>query len=207
MKRILRFFLLVLACFLLSGCTNKISQDDYDLIKIENEKLQIDIDSLKSENTKLNSKLEELQKSYDTLSDENETNKSLASEYMKLYMNSSVSTQDIVTEAWGTATFGDDTKFVRIDQNTIQYNAIINEISKENIISVFSSFKKFAGALGPAMEAENTKYTYIKVIDKNSLPVFELFIDISNGSNNSRVEFLMNEFYDDLVKNAVNEVY
>ena len=50
------------------------------------------------------------------------------------------------------------------------------------------------------MKTENTKYTYIKVTDSSSLPVFELFIDISNGADNLKIDILMNELCGDLVK-------
>lgn len=204
-----RFLCCIIIAFalLFTGCTSKISLDDYNNLEAENQKLLLTVDTLKTENEALENQYGELQENYSLISKENKTNENLSNEYMKLYMDAIANGDDIVTQAWGEATFGDSTKFVRIDKDTVQYSAVIDEISQEKINDIFSKFKDFAGALSPVMETENTKYTYIKITDSNSLPIFELFIDISNGTDNSKIDILMNELYDDLVKSAVNEIF
>lgn len=203
-----KLILIILSCLIfISGCSKGISQEDYNLVKSDYEKLLSDNEKLKNDNESLNNELSDLQSRYDILYDENEINKELSSNYTKLYMDTAVDTDDIVTQAWGTAAFGDNTKFARVDQDTIQYNAVIDEISQENINDFFNKLQDFTGALGLAMETENTKFTYIKVTDTSSLPIFELFIDISEGTDNSKIDIMINAIYDNLVKNAINKIY
>lgn len=207
MRRLMNYIVMVAFVLLFSGCAGKISLDDYNNLKAENQKLLSTVDTLETENEALENQFVELQENYRLLSEENKINENLSNEYMKLYMDTFAKADDIVTQAWGEAAFGDKTEFARLSEDAIQYNVIIDKISQEKINGIFSKLKDFAGALGPVMETENTKFTYIKVTDLNSLPIFELFIDISNGTDNSKIDILMNELYDELVKNAVNEIF
>lgn len=180
---------------LLTGCNAGVSQNKYDNLQAKYDILKVDYDTMKVD----------YDKSKDDLSDLKALCSDLSKEKVDSAINS-INTDDIVIEAWGTTAFGDKTILSRIDSNTVQYTASIDNAKSGGVSKFFSKYKKYASLLKSAMDTNDTQYVYIKAVDTGLNPICELFIDLSSGTENATTDIMTNSSYNDIIEAVISKL-
>ena len=182
-----KLFVLITACLLLSGCSNS----EYD-------KLQTDYNNLSAN-------YNETKEKYDKLVDSNKETADALVETTTKYMDLLAESGDIVVGAWGTAAFGDNTEYSMLNKSTVQYKAILNGVSKDSIHDLLQEFSDNVGTLKIVASQKELTNIYIKIVDSNSSPILELFVDLSD-SDNPKTDMLTNTTYNDIIAEALDEL-
>lgn len=195
MKKILIFTVFLL---LLTGCNKSVSQEEYDALVAE-------FDTLSKNYSELESNHNNRENDYRELSDKYyEASESLAKALLE-NVNLKLENEDIVIDAWGSSSFGNDTEYSMINEITIQYNVLIGSDTKKELSSFFNSYANNIAMLNMIVTEKNIQYVFIKVVNENCTPVLEIFIDFSE-SNNIKSDVLINETYDNLISDALNDI-
>lgn len=209
MKKLLS---ICIVSILLTGCNKGVSQKEYkDLQVTDNEsivalsKLEEQYLNLESEYNGLVDDYKELGNKYNELLSLNEDTINTLSDMTTKYMDLLATTgEDVVVEAWGNVAFGDNVKYSIIDSYTIQYIHSIESVIENSILLSFKSVTDNISTLQAATSSKNIDYVYIKIIDYNFCPVYELFIDFSGVE--VKTDILTNVIYNDLITEALEQL-
>jgi len=205
MRRVFLFICIILI-HSLSGCSKGISQYDYNILLSENETIQHDYDLLRSEYNKLLIDYNNLKEDHEKLMETKKEAIDALNDITSKYINDTQTYgEDILVEAWGKASFGNDTKFTRIDNNMVQYIVTIREISIESIKNIFNDISNNLTTLADISSYEAIPYFYIKFIDINKNPVLECFIDLEN-KDKLNTNIMTNATYNNLIADAIENL-
>lgn len=200
MKKLL---LICIISILFTGCEKGVSQEKYDtilnnlqILRTEHDELNVKYNELLSQNEILiesNNELEQLnQETIDSLT--NITNK---------YTEVSAENGDIVIEAWGNVAFGDNTDYSILDQSTVQYKTYLNEVSDATIKNWLTSLTDNIGLLKVIAPQKEFSFVYIKAVNNDSSPIFEMFIDLSD-LDNVQTSMITESTYNNMISRALD---
>lgn len=197
MKKILLCMGLLL---LFTGCS-KVSQKDYDELKSEYDTLKTDYDNIQNENSRLKN-------DYNTLKEENDTTKADYKEYLNKYSEVIANNSDKnFIEAWGKTAFGDGVECGKIDNDKVQLTVSMTNVNSKNINKFMTTLYDNISLLGVLYGATSNMEVhkiYLKVIDNDSSPVFEIFLNLEDTTD-LKVEFSVSETYSSIVYSTLNE--
>jgi hypothetical protein len=192
MKKMLFCIILTIA---LTGCEKQVSQEEYDTLKVNYENLKSEHDNLKID--------------YNGLQDKNETMKNSLEEYMSQYAATLTENLDEdYVSAWGKSAFGENIQCGKINDDKTQLIIPITNVESESIQMIMNAMYdniellKFSFDLSSSIVIPKI---YIKVIDANSSPVMEVFLDIQNSAD-VKMELLISSTYSEIVYDALNEL-
>lgn len=199
-------------CLLLTGCSSGVSQEEYDRmisinkdllsnyseLDIKHQGLNADYNNMFNEYQQIQDKYDELLSAYDDSADRL---MDMTTKYTDLLATTG---EDVVIEAWGNVAFGDNVKYSVMDSSTIQYIYSIESVKENNIILSFKSVTDNISTLQAVTSSKDIDYVYIKILDNNFYPVYELFIDFSGDE--VKTDMLTNAIYNDLIATALEQL-
>jgi len=199
LKRV--FLSILIITIMLTGCSNKISQEEYDNLQFELAEIGTNYDNVKKEYDKVNLDYEDQKSDMDKLNaDFNQTKEEykalsnlyddIVKRYDDLYEEGSDS---LIVDAWGTTAFGDETECKKLNKNTVQFIVKLNEVSHDSISNFYNQLTENLTNLSLVTSVDETEYVYIKAIDANGLPVMEYFL---NGAESGGDAMVSLNYYD-----------
>jgi hypothetical protein len=186
MKKLMLILLIILS---FSGCSKDITQKEYDNLHTSYQFLQSEYD--------------DLVKKYEEIENLNSETITTLNDVTKKYMDLLSTEGNIVMEAWGTSTFGDDTEYSLLNNSTVQYKVAIKTVTINNISSVFNDFIENTGTLKLSADSQNITDVYIKVVNGDLKPLFELSFSTLD-SEEPEPSMMINMDYSDIITNAIN---
>lgn len=178
---------------LLSGCSNSVSKEEYDNLKVNFDDLFKEYKNLQENFKMLETEKEELNILYDDVT----------AAYEELYEKNSMK-ESILLGAWGKTSFGEDTIYSNINETTAQFIINIGDISYDSIEEFYKKFLDSIATLTAISTIDKTYYIFIKAVDSEGLPAIEFYIDLSGEGTKS--EMMLSSKYSDIVYETLNMI-